>query len=92
MVTTVVYESDVTICDHEQPVRFEVQYYLCPTDGDVVIDTFYAEAITYDKNKWCIYEKVPMWLYELLKPWVEDYKYQLPAIAEAEYEPDSDGY
>lgn len=83
---TVIYEQDVSMCDAEQPIRFEVTYYLCPTDGDVIIDTFYAEAITYDANDWCFYEKVPAWLYELLKPWVEDYKYNLPAIEQEDFE------
>ena len=81
MATTVNYENTVSISNNEQTIYFEVTYRLCPTDGDVIVETFYAEAVTYDANDWCTYEKVPMWFYEHLKDDVEDYKYNLPALA-----------
>ena len=72
------YELEISIgFMGEQLISFEVDYNLCPTDGDVIIEDFYAEAVLFDANGWRSVEKVPAWMYGLLKAEVEDYKYDM---------------
>jgi hypothetical protein len=74
----VTYEQEVLIgFGNEQLMSFEVDYYLCPTDGDVVIEEYYVEAILVDANEYRSVEKVPNWLLKLLKADIEDYKYEM---------------
>jgi hypothetical protein len=76
----VTYEQEVSIGYlSEQLFSFEVDYYLCPTDGDVVIGDYYIAAILIDNNDYRSYEKVPNWLHDLLKNDIEDYKYEMLA-------------
>jgi len=75
---TVIYEQDIQIgFMSEQVISFEVDYRLDSTNGDIIIEDFYAEAVTVDKNGWRFVEKVPMWMYEHLKAEVEDFKYDM---------------
>tara|TARA_R110000787_G_scaffold63456_2_gene142829 strand:+ start:1356 stop:1604 length:249 start_codon:yes stop_codon:yes gene_type:complete len=72
------YELDIPIgFMGEQLISFEVEYRLDSTNGDVIIEDFYAEAVLFDANGWRSVEKVSTWLYELLKAEVEDYKYDM---------------
>ena len=72
------YELEISIgFMGEQLISFEVDYNLCPTDGDVIIEDFYAEVVLFDANGWRSVEKVPAWMYELLKAEVEDYKHDM---------------
>jgi len=72
------YEQEIAIgFMGEQLISFEVEYRLDSTNGDVIIEDFYAEAVLFDANGWRSVEKVPTWLYELLKAEVEDYKYDM---------------
>jgi len=74
----VTYEHEVSIgMMGEQLISFEVDYDLDSSNGDIIIDTFYAEAVIVDASGWRSYEKVPEWLYEILKDDVEDYKYDM---------------
>ena len=73
----VTYEHEVSIGMGEQLISFEVDYDLDPTNGDIIIDTFYAEAVIVDSTGWRSVEKVPEWLYKILKEDVEDYKYDM---------------
>tara|TARA_R110000796_G_scaffold227071_1_gene343617 strand:+ start:100 stop:339 length:240 start_codon:yes stop_codon:yes gene_type:complete len=76
----VTYEQEVLIgFGNEQLMSFEVDYYLCPTDGDVVIEDYYVEAVSIDSNDYRSVEKVPNWLHDLLKSDIEDYKYEMLA-------------
>ena len=61
----------------EQLISFEVTYDLDASNGDIIIDTYYAAAILFDSNNWRSYEKVPDWLHKLLEADVEDYKYDM---------------
>ena len=72
------YEQEIAIgFMGEQLISFEVEYRLDSTNGDVIIEDFYAEAVLFDANGWRSVEKVPTWMYELLKAEVEDYKYDM---------------
>ena len=72
------YEQEISIgFMGEQLISFEVEYRLDSTNGDVIIEDFYAEAVLFDANGWRSVEKVPTWMYELLKAEVEDYKYDM---------------
>jgi len=72
------YEQEIAIgFMGEQLLSFEVEYRLDSTNGDVIIEDFYAEAVLFDANGWRSVEKVPTWMYELLKAEVEDYKYDM---------------
>ena len=76
----VTYEQEVTIgFGNEQLMSFEVDYYLCPTDGDIVIEDYYVEAVSIDSSDYRSVEKVPNWLHNLLKSDIEDYKYEMLA-------------
>tara|TARA_R110000737_G_scaffold314249_1_gene323998 strand:+ start:1914 stop:2159 length:246 start_codon:yes stop_codon:yes gene_type:complete len=76
--TQATYELDIAIgFMGEQLISFEVEYNLDSTNGDVIIEDFYAEAVLFDANDWRSVEKVPTWMYELLKAEVEDYKYDM---------------
>tara|TARA_R110000744_G_scaffold291090_1_gene401740 strand:+ start:189 stop:428 length:240 start_codon:yes stop_codon:yes gene_type:complete len=75
---TATFELEVSIgYMGEQLIGFEVDYRTCPTDGDIIIEDFYAEAITFDDNDWRFVEKVPAWMHEQLKAEVEDFKYDM---------------
>ena len=72
------YEQEIAIgFMGEQLISFEVEYRLDSTNGDVIIEDFYAEAVLFDANGWRSTEQVPTWMYELLKAEVEDYKYDM---------------
>ena len=74
----VTYEHGVVVgMKGEQLISFEVDYDIDSSNGDVIIDTFYAEAVIVDASGWRSYEKVPEWLYEILKDDVEDFKYDM---------------
>jgi len=74
----IAYELSINIgFMEEQLISFEVEYELDSSNGDVIIEDFYAEAVLFDKNDWRTVEKVPTWMYELLKSEVEDYKYDM---------------
>ena len=76
----VTYEQEVNIgFGNEQLMSFEVDYYLCPTDGDIVIEEYYVEAVMIDNNHYRTVEQVPLWLHRLLKSDIEDYKYEMLA-------------
>ena len=76
--TQATYEQEIAIgFMGEQLMGFEVEYRLDSTNGDVIIEDFYAEAVLFDANGWRSVEKVPTWMYELLKAEVEDYKYDM---------------
>tara|TARA_R110002126_G_scaffold150831_1_gene297643 strand:+ start:886 stop:1125 length:240 start_codon:yes stop_codon:yes gene_type:complete len=76
--TQATYEQEISIGYMSgQLISFEVEYDLCPTDGDVVIEGFYAEAVLVDANDYRTVEKVPDWLHKLLEADVEDYKYEM---------------
>ena len=76
--TQATYEQEIAIGTWgEQLISFEVEYRLDSTNGDVIIEDFYAEAVLFDANGWRSVEKVPTWMYELLKAEVEDYKYDM---------------
>ena len=76
--TQATYEQEIAIgFMGEQLMSFEVEYRLDSTNGDVIIEDFYAEAVLFDANGWRSVEKVPTWMYELLKAEVEDYKYDM---------------
>jgi len=80
--STAIYENQVSVTFMgEQLISFEVNYHLDSTNGDVIIEDFYAEAVLYDANGWRSTEKVPMWMHSLLKAEVEDYKYDMIEIA-----------
>lgn len=75
---TITYEQDISVCFMgEQLISFEVDYDLDSTNGDVIVNDFYAEAVLFDTNGWRSVEKVPQWLYSLLKAEVEDFKYDM---------------
>ena len=72
------YEQEIAIgFMGEQLISFEVEYRLDSTNGDVIVEDFYAEAVLFDANDWRSTEQVPTWMYELLKAEVEDYKYDM---------------
>ena len=72
------YEQEIAIgFMGEQLISFEVEYRLDSTNGDVIVEDFYAEAVMFDANDWRSTEQVPTWMYELLKAEVEDYKYDM---------------
>ena len=72
------YEQEIAIgFMAEQLISFEVEYRLDSTNGDVIVEDFYAEAVMFDANDWRSTEQVPTWMYELLKAEVEDYKYDM---------------
>jgi len=74
----VTYEHEVSIgMMGEQLISFEVDYDLDSSNGDIIIDTFYAEAVIVDASGWRSAEKVPEWLYNILKDDVEDFKYDM---------------
>tara|TARA_R110002096_G_scaffold434060_1_gene654603 strand:+ start:2702 stop:2938 length:237 start_codon:yes stop_codon:yes gene_type:complete len=76
--TQATYELEIPIgFMGEQLISFEVEYRLDSTNGDVIIEDFYAEAVLFDVNGWRSVEKVPTWMYERLKAEVEDYKYDM---------------
>ena len=77
---TVTHEQLVSITFMgEQLISFEVDYDLDSTNGDVIINDFYAEAVLFDANGWRSVEKVPTWMHSLLKAEVEDFKYDMIA-------------
>ena len=72
------YEQEIAIgFMGEQLISFEVEYRLDSTNGDVIVEDFYAEAVMFDANDWRSTEQVPTWMYTLLKAEVEDYKYDM---------------
>jgi len=78
--STVIFELEVSIgYMAEQLISFEVDYRLDSTNGDVIVEEFYAEAVLFDANDWRSVEKVPTWMHELLKAEVEDFKYDMLA-------------
>ena len=75
---TVTYEQEISVCFMgEQLISFEVDYRLDATNGDVIVEDFYAEAVLFDANGWRSVEKVPTWMHSLLKAEVEDFKYDM---------------
>ena len=72
------YEQEIAIGTWgEQLISFEVEYRLDSTNGDVIVEDFYAEAVIFDANDWRSTEQVPTWMYALLKAEVEDFKYDM---------------
>ena len=77
---TVTHEQLVSVTFMgEQLISFEVDYDLDSTNGDVIINDFYAEAVLFDANGWRSVEKVPTWMHSLLRAEVEDFKYDMIA-------------
>jgi len=75
---TATYELEISIgYMAEQLISFEVEYHTDSTNGDIIVDDFYAEAVLFDANDWRSTEKVPTWMYELLKTEVEELKYDM---------------
>lgn len=76
---TVIYENEVSVTLGEQLISFEVSYRLDETDGDVIVEGFYAEAVLFDSSGWRSTQKVPSWMHSLLWADVEDFKYEMIA-------------
>ena len=65
---TATYELEMQIgFTGEQLFSFEVNYRTDSTNGDIIVEDFYAEAVLFDANGWRSVEKVPAWLHKLLE-------------------------